>query len=374
MKNKFAQSYEDRHRMGVEWKNSGRKVLGYLYAAVPKELIYAADILPVQLCMSEKTPGDAKAHLPEYVCDFAESILAQGLDGTYHYLDGVVMAHLCEAARGFGGVWHLNIEKPFFYFLTPPAEVTSGARKYYFREIERLKNALEQLSDNKITASTLNNSIEAYNENRNLIKQIYLMRKAEAFCVSGEETIDIVKSALVMPPEDHNKMLKAFLQSLSGRENYRPELRLLLSCLIPEEVSFSEQNLIKILKKLGAEVVFDDLAWGSRYFWDFVEKSDDPFESLVNYYVGRVPCAYRFPIISLADYLKEKAVEYAADAAIFLLPNFCDPVAFSLPTIEEKFDQARIPYLRMETSHSMSIAAMKTRVEAFLEIVMRKKE
>ncbi|MFC1859138.1 2-hydroxyacyl-CoA dehydratase subunit D [Thermodesulfobacteriota bacterium] len=373
MDNRFAQAYENRHRIGAEWKNSGRKVLGYLYAAVPKELIYAADILPVQLCMSEETHSDANARLPEYVCDFAESVLAQGLDGTYDYLDGAVMAHLCEAARGFGGVWQLNVEKPFFHFLTPPAEVTPGALKYYFHELERLKKALEQLSGNTITPATLNDAIDIYNENRTMIKQIYLMRKEEAFSVSGEETVDIIKSALVMPPEDHNEILSAYLQSLSERKMQRPAIRLLLSCLIPEEVTFSDQNLMKILEELGAEVVFDDLGWGSRYFWDLVEKRDDPFESLVNYYVGRIPCPYRFPIIPLADYMKEKALEYKADAAIFLLPKFCDPVAFSLPAIEEKFDQEKIPYLRMETSHSMSLAAMKTRVEAFLEIVKRKK-
>jgi len=368
---RFAQAFKDRHKIGREVKRSGRKVLGYLYSAVPKELIYAAGILPVQLCMGEEEHRDEKGLLPEFVCDFAESVLAQGLDGTYDYLDGVIMAHTCEAARGFGGVWHLNVEKRFFHFITPPAEATPGSKRYYMREIERLKKALEQLSANEITPEALNNSIEVYNENRALIRQVYLLRKEEEFCISGEDTFEVVKSALIMPPEEHNRMLREFLHSLSEREKKRPATRLLLSCLIPEEVGFSRQNLLKVLSDLGAEVVFDDLVYGSRYFWTPLEKGDDPFKALMNSYVGRVPCPYRYPILSMATYLTDKAKEYSADGAIFLLPKFCDPISFSLPTIQEKFDQEGIPNLRLETTRTMSMAAVKTRLEAFLETISR---
>ncbi len=368
----FRQVYENRHKLAQDWKKEGKKLFGYLYSCVPEELIYAAGILPVQLTESEEsdTAELGRTRLPNFYCDLVLSIIGQALDGTYDYLDGVVLPDGCNTMRRMAGSWKLNIKTPYFFYLTPPLEATPGAKTYYREVLIRLKRSLEEYSGKKITEASLRSAIEVYNRNRELMRKLYELRLQNKPPFSGSQVLDVVKASLVMPKEEHNKMLEKLLQQAGdeSRES-KARFRLLVSLFAFEDVASPELNIVQMLEDMGAEVVFDDLCLGPRYFWEPVKLGPDLLDSLVERYAGKVPIPFRYPLEPRLGKLLEEAHRYRVDGAVLLIPKFCDPYLYEFPYLEEGFKQQKTPTLMLESTESMAAQQVRVRLQAFTEML-----
>ncbi|MCK5861169.1 MAG: 2-hydroxyacyl-CoA dehydratase, partial [Candidatus Hydrogenedentes bacterium] len=59
-----------------------------------------------------------------------------------------------------------------------------------------------------------------------------------------------------------------------------------------------------------------------------------------------------------------------ADGVIFLLTNFCDPVAFDFVPLKKSLEEADIPALSLSVEqHREPPEQLRTRVEAFVEML-----
>src|SRR3954470_12006061 len=91
--------YRDQQQAARTWKAAGGTVVVYLCDNVPVELIDAAGFLPVRVTGDPEGSVDAvRRHVdglfqPTRRIGFAESMLARLLDGTYEYLDFLIVPH-----------------------------------------------------------------------------------------------------------------------------------------------------------------------------------------------------------------------------------------------------------------------------------------
>jgi benzoyl-CoA reductase subunit C len=93
-----------------ELKSEGKKVIGYLSALGPVEIITAAGLLPLRLKGYVNEPiTKADAHMETIVCPFVRSVFDSVLKGTYSYLDGVVIPHLCDSTSRTYDTWAYNV-------------------------------------------------------------------------------------------------------------------------------------------------------------------------------------------------------------------------------------------------------------------------
>jgi benzoyl-CoA reductase/2-hydroxyglutaryl-CoA dehydratase subunit BcrC/BadD/HgdB len=58
-----------------------------------------------------------------------------------------------------------------------------------------------------------------------------------------------------------------------------------------------------------------------------------------------------------------------ADGVVFVLEKFCEPHAFDYALIRPILDQAGVPYLLLEMEQTPSLEALRTRLQAFVEIL-----
>lgn len=63
------------------------------------------------------------------------------------------------------------------------------------------------------------------------------------------------------------------------------------------------------------------------------------------------------------------ADEYQAQGIIFLVPKYCDPILFDIPALTHMLTQNGCPSLVLEVSGTLSEGQIRTRVEAFLEMI-----
>ncbi|MFC1859121.1 2-hydroxyacyl-CoA dehydratase subunit D [Thermodesulfobacteriota bacterium] len=309
-------------------------------------------------------------HFPDYVCDYLETILDEGLRGTYDYLDGLIVPHACESLRGFFGMWCMIVSTPFTYVFSPPNKINPAAQEYLFQEFQHQKTLLENFLSTQVTASCLEESIGIYNEIRSLIRDLYSLRSQDNPVVSGSEVFGLLRAGLVIPPEDFLPQLKAFMDQLSSRSDFPAgKTRIMIQALAFEECFSSALNLEKMVEDLGGLIVADDLNQGLRLNTAPLSLEGDPFASLARYYLEEVTGAYLQPAARRVESLLQTATRAKVDGVIVCTTKYCDPYSFELPYLEKAFQDKDFPVLLLETSLSMPSAQVKNRVEAFFEIL-----
>lgn len=366
----FVKVLNEPHRWALEHKAKGGLVMGCYTAMVPEELMWACGVLPIQFLMSPGPYDEASVHLPPYACECAKSILEGYHNGSYPYLDGVMVSHVCETIRGLAGILSVQYPDHFFHVLSAPAANDEGARQFLKDEILSLARKLEQMGAAPLTSESLETAISEYNENRMLMKNLYELRGNNPRAVSPEQVMAAVLSSGIMPKKDHNRMLKEFLKDIS-EDTKGSGTRVILSGLLFEKELGLESDLLPILKDAGALVVWDDLAVGMRYSANPVDENRemDPRDRLAAHLLGPQPAPIRSPSKRKASELLKAAHYYKGEGFIFLIPKYCDPILFDIPTLMEILKEKGYPTLCLEISGSLPSGHLRTRVEAFLEMI-----
>ena len=368
----FRAAYENRHGIARDWKQEGKKVFGYVYSGVPEELMYAAGILPVQLMESddEGTVQKGETILPIFVCDYCQSTLGQAISGEYDYLDGLVVTDACANVRTLVRAWEVHGKTPYLYYFTPPFSKTEEGRAYYARELVRFRESIEAFSGVHITDEAIGSAIETYNENRRLIRELYELRSRNEVPLSANGIVEVVRAGLVLPKEEHNRMLGKLLQELPRDGKKRQgSIPVFLSMLIFEHCMTSDFNLMEMIEELGGYVALDDVWMGPRYFSEPVEPGPDPMKALLDRYLGNVPSGYRYPLKPRLDWICDQLERHEIKGAVFVVPKYCHPYLFEYPYIERELKDRGITTLFLETEGSMPREAIRVRLQAFMEVV-----
>lgn len=369
----FNEVYQNRHQIAQEWKESGNKVFGYIYSAAPEELMYAAGALPVQLMASEdqKTVIKGETILPEFLCDYSQSCLGQILEGTYGYLDGLVIPDACATIRTLWRAWEVHINIPYRYFFNPPFESTEESRIYYTKEMNRFKKSLEDFCGGKISDENLRSAIEVYNENRSLMKELYRLRSEGEILISAEQVLEVVRAGLVTPKDAHSKILRKALELLPRiRQKQKGKIPLFLSMVTFEHCMTDDLNIPELIEQVGGKVASDDLWMGPRYFSEPVVLDSDLIEALVDRYLGKIPAGFRFPLKPRLDWLLEQIGKHDIKGGIFIIPKYCHPYLFEYPYIERNLKERGIPTLFLESEAGMPREPLRVRLQAFMEMLV----
>jgi bcr-type benzoyl-CoA reductase subunit C len=366
----FTEALREKHKWALEYKKSGGQVMGCYSALVPEEVVWACGFLPIQLTMSGSKYIKAHEYLPPYVCDCSKDIMEQVLDGRYGYLDGLLVAHVCETIRGLAGIWRLHWPERFVHVFTPPVNNDPGARRYLKAEILSLAERLSHMGGAKLTEDNLKEAISVYNTNRQLVKQIYEQRATHPGSIRPEQIVSAVLSSMVMPKPLHNDMLKGFLKTLEF-ETPKMGTRIILSGLMFENDLINQTALSDILEDAGAVVVWDDLASGMRYrlLETKINKTDSPLDMLVESLLGPQTAPTRRPVEHKVREILEMSRRHQAQGVIFLIPKYCDPLTLEISELTNMLKQNDCPSLVLEISGSLSEGQIRTRVDAFLEMI-----
>ena len=239
-------------------------------------------------------------------------------------------------------------------------------------ELERLKTSIEKFGGQKITEESLNKSILIYNKNRALLRKMYDIRRKRPGILRSKEALSIVMSSMLMPKEEHNRLLEGFLGEL---EKQGPagdaKVKLVLSgslCQAPR------LDILDAIDEVGAVVVDDDLYVGSRYIITDAPLRANPLESLADRFLEmRRRCPTKSdPENDWGGQLVEMVRESKADGVISLQVKFCEACYFYHPDIIRALAGAGIPELRLEMEHEttgMALGQIKTRVQGFIESI-----
>ena len=364
----FQEWYESRHEYAKHWKDkTDGKVLGYFCTYVPEEICYAAGVLPVRILGSHETQDVTEPHIFAMYCPFCRDCLAQGLQGRYDYLDGITISQSCLHIRQAYTSWEMHVPTDWSYFLPMPHHVQSPhAVPYLLEELKKFKEAVEDWTGKKITDDDLKQGIDTVNKDRQLMKQVYELRKREEPPLSGLESMYMVVSSQMTDKDEHARIVEDTLKELENRTLGRSVGQRLM--IVGSEDD--DHEFIEMVESCGSTFVIDDHCTGTRYFWDEVSLNGDPLKAIATRYVNRVPCPTKdWPVRSRVPYILDLAKGWDAQGAVILQQKFCDPHELDIPAIKSSLEEQGLTTLFLELDVTVPIGQFKTRVEAFLEIM-----
>jgi bzd-type benzoyl-CoA reductase N subunit len=343
------------------------RAIGTLCSYVPEEMIHAAGLTPVRLRGTTAPLRQVDAHLQSFTCALCRSTLDQMLVGDLDFLSGTVFAHTCDTMQAQADLWRMNTPASHFVdTVMQPANLgTPAARAYLVAELDRFRGRLASFAGQPITDKDLRSSIALYDETRRLVRALQDMRDR----FSSRAFYDILDAAQVMPRERFNPLLAELLAALEtsahGQDqgDNRPRLFLVGAVL-------DEPRLWDLIDKVGAQVVGDDLCSGSRHFHEQVGADGDPVANLADYYLRRPPCPTKIhPVHDPGAYLLEQVTKVGAEGVIFALEKFCEPHAFDYGLTRSALEDVGMPHLLLEMEQTPSLEALRTRLQAFVEML-----
>jgi len=351
-----------------EWKEKGRKVVGFTCAYIPEEILHAGGILPYRLNPTGCTETtEADAHMSNLNCTFARACLQFDLKGEYDFLDGVVMMNSCDHIRRLYDNWRYVVGSPYTHYLSVPHRTDEGPLGWYEDEITKFKESVEEAFGVKITEEGLRNSIEVCNKTRTLLKKTYELGEMEKPPLSGSEMMNVLVAGFRMPKEEYNQLLGKLLSELEKKEGasgHRARLMLMGgACDNPE--------FVEVMEDAGGLVVANTICFGSRYFWDTVQTNGDSISALAKCYLNRPSCARMTAgQRERYDFAKQMIDRFKVDGVIYQRQRWCDLWGGEAFYVGEKLQELDIPFLTLEREYWLSGAEqLKTRIQALLEVI-----
>ncbi len=371
---KYYSNYGCRAR---ELKDSGRKVIGYLSALCPIEILTAAGVIPLRLKGNvSEAITKADAYMETMICPFVRNVFDTALKGKYEFLDGVVLSHQCDSIDRTFDVWSYDLGYPYWHFINYP-HVTDDPSIEFTKEILRLFiKSLEKFTGCTVTNEALARAVQAHNENRQVMRQLYDLRKEDAPRITGAEMMRVAVGAMSLPVEEST----ALIRSVIGEVRKRPSksnggaARILLAGDQIDDVA-----IVNAIEGADAFLVMDDLSTGSKMYWGDVDATPDPVQGITERYLKKL----KFPTTFVSEggtyaenlearfgHLRQYIRDFRVNGAILFIYKYCDPYGFEVPAMKSFIESVGTPVLYIEDEYSASsLGRVKTRIEAFLEMI-----
>ena len=358
-------------------KAEGRKIVGYTPGGyMPEELVLACGAIPLGLIRG----GDhsmveaASAYICRWIDPFCRAQIGYGTSGEdpyYNMIDLLVVPITDNNIRAISDILAYNTNINIVPFGVPHKKDESSLH-YYLTKIERLKKKLEDFTGVEITESKLQEAIRLCNRERELLREISLMRKSGPLPLSGRDFIALNHASFLADKEFMVDLLESLVKELREQA---PETgngpRILLT---GSTLAQGDYKIPDIIDEAGGRVVMEEFAEGMRPYWETVKPERDLMENLAHsYFMKRVPPAWFRPGRERLNFLVDLARDFHVDGVIWYQLMYRESYkteSYYFPDILKR--EAGLSTLTLESDYDAAeVGQMRTRMETFIESIRR---
>jgi len=355
-------------------KAKGKRIVGIMCEYTPRELIMAADAIPVCLCGgSAETIPAAEEHLPANLCPLIKSTYGYHIQKKNPFLemaDLVVAETTCDGKKK---MYELMAEtRPTYVLELPQKPTDSDAMAHWVSELRKLKAELENHFGVKVKDVEIKRAIRIMNRERQLRRELAELMKSHLPPLTGRQLLEC-KSNISGISADFEQYAEAIKLFKSQKADYHRDSRVrVLMTGVP--LVHGAERVLDIIESHGGLVVCMDNCTGLKPILEDVdETAQDPILALAEKYF-RLPCSVMTKNDRRLEVLRNLAAEYRPQCIIDLIWQACityDVESYLVKKLTEK--ELGIPYLRIETDYSPSDSPrIALRIEALFETIREK--
>jgi benzoyl-CoA reductase subunit C len=361
-----------------ELHRQGQSIMGYLSALGPVEVITAAGLVPLRLKgdVSESITK-ADAHMETIVCPFVRNVFDAVLKGTYEYLDGIVIPHLCDSTSRTYDTWAYNVPFPYSFFLNVPHASDQPSIDFFKSVLGTFMKSLEKFTGKSITHEALAQSVKAHNQNRQVMRQLYALRQANPPLISGVEMTHVLVAAMGLPVNESTQLIVSVIDEVKARAPKAKGTDSARIMILGDQID--NTAMVEIVENAGAWVVMDDVSIGAKIYWRDADETKNPLDGIAERYLRKIPLpttlvgagrAYQESLEDRFGHIRGYVKDFSVDGAILFIYKYCDPYGFEVPAMKSYIEALNVPVLYLEDEYSTStMGRLKTRIEAFLEMI-----
>jgi len=356
-------------------KEEGRKIIGYTPGGyLPGELVLATGAIPVCLIRG----GDhsvvelAGAYICRWIDTFCRAQIGYGVSGDdpyYSIIDLLAIPITDNHIRAISDILDYDTDIEVFPFGVPHMKEESTL-KYYLHGINRLKAKLEEVTGVEITEPKLKEAISLCNRERELLREISLMRKAESVPISSSDFVALNHGSLVADKQVMVDILESLYQELKGQAAPSPQGPRIL--LTGSTLALGDYRILDIIEEAGGVVVVEEFAEGIKPYWEKVKLDGDLMAALADcYFTRRVPPAWFRPGKERLDFLIKLAKDFNVAGVIWYQLMYRESYkaeSYYFPDILKR--ETGLPMLTVESDYDPAeTGPMRTRIETFIETI-----
>ncbi len=370
-------------------KAKGKKVIGYFCVFAPVELILAADAIPVRVnsgWYDSAKIGDRI--VPVEVCPVIRSTIGAKMIGLSPYLelsDAVISTLTCDGMTKLSEI--LSDAKPIWTMTPPRVKDSEQSLRLWKEEIKAIKTQIEKLTGNKITPKKLKEAIEKMQKATKAFRRLQDLRKGNAV-IMGRDAMLVNQTAMYDNIERWTQKTEALCDELQKRKDQKdwacsPDTPRVIVTGTPMfwPDNWKLPSLVEEATPQGV-LVGDELCSSDRVLYDPVGVDEWTMDDMINGIAERYLMASTCPCFTSEDgnedrinWLITKVKDHKASGVIYYVVRGCMLYAMEYPRVKKALDKLNIPVYYLDTEYTREdVGQMKTRVEAFLEMLAARVE
>lgn len=367
-------SFDEKRRQNfitaLEFKNSGRPLVGVFCTYLPIELPMAAGAATVGLCaVSDETIPVAEQDLPRNLCPLIKASYGFGKTDKcpyFYFSDLVVGENTCDGKKKM--YEHLADFKQVYVLDLPNRQSEEGLRLWK-NEIYRFKEELERRFGVEITEDKLRRAVQIRNRERQALIRFYETMKLDPPPMTGLECYKVLNSSTY---SFDREVSAVEVEALTGRIREQGSLpvrkpRILVT---GSPLVGVYQKILGILEENAYVVAFENCSGAKPLYGLVDENAADIYEELARFYLN-IGCSCMSPNPNRLDVLRRMAAEYRVDGVVEVVLQFCHTYAVETRGIRQLVNkELGLPYLAVETDYSATdTGQLSTRLNAFVEML-----
>lgn len=358
-------------------KAEGRKIVGYLpNGYLPEELVLACDAIPVGLARGGEHEAvlTAGAYISRWLDTFCRAQIGYRVlqeDPYYQMVDVYVVPISDNNERAIADGWWYFTDGDVFTYAVPHHK-KEHAYKYYLWGINRFKAKLESLTGNKITDGKLKEAITLCNRERELLREISLMRKGGELPITAVDFVKLNHASFVADKKFMVEILESVLAELKKQKPAPVKGPRIL--LTGSTLAHGDDRIMRLIEEAGGVVVIERFAECLKEYWETVKTDGDPMEALAKaLFLERVPPGWFRPGREGLDFLVKLAKDYKVNGVIWYQLMYRDSYDFESYWFPDILKEGTgLSMFKIESDYDAAEAGpFRTRVETYVETIRR---
>src|SRR3989304_3014539 len=366
-------------------KENGKKVIGYFCLFAPLELILAADAIPVRVNSGwYDTAKVGDRVVPVEVCPVVRSTIGAKMIGLSPYLelsDALISVLTCDGMTKLGEI--LSDYKPVWAMALPRLKDSTQSLHFWREEIKTVKGQIEALTGNKIKQKQLKSAIELTQKATNAFRRLQELRKGSPV-IMGRDAMLVNQAFMWDDIKRWTEKTETLCDELDKRVQQKawacpPDTPRVLVTGTPMiwPDNWKLPSLVEEASPQGV-IVADELCSSDRILNDPVGVDEWTMDDMLNAIIERDLLASTCPCFTSEDgnedrinWLLNKVKEWDVSGVIYYVVRGCMLYAMEYSRVKKVLDRNNIPVYYLDTEYTREdVGQMKTRVEAFLEMLM----
>jgi benzoyl-CoA reductase/2-hydroxyglutaryl-CoA dehydratase subunit BcrC/BadD/HgdB len=361
------------HDFAEAARAQGRPIVGIMCEFTPREVILAANAVPVCLCGgSGATISPAEQFLPANLCPLIKSTFGYHVTGKNPFLewaDLIVAETTCDGKKKMFEL--MSATRPMYVLELPNKAGNPDAFEHWVKEIRKFKAYLEQRFEIEITDAQLRDACRLMNRERGLRRQLSDLMTRNPPPLTGRQLLEFksIISGIETDLTQYEKAVTFF--SESKRQTRKNEIRVLLTGV---PLVHGAERVLELIEDAGAVVVAMENCTGLKPILDdvYLDETDTLRAIARKYY--HLPCSVMTPNTARFETLRSLAAKFQPHCVIELIWQAC--LTYDVESVQVRKlaeEELQLPYLKITTDYSPSDSArISARVEALFETIREK--